>query len=945
MLRVIALLLTVVTGFSALVYEVAWQRYLATLLGSHSEATAAVLAIFLGGLSAGYALFGTLTRRVLVRAEAAKRPPHLLRLYGVVEGSIGLYALVFPLLFDAVQALAPRIAGAGAMGFAVDVTLAALLILPPTVLMGGTIPILTQALARSLEDATRFHALVYAFNAVGAFAGALAAGFFLIPAIGLRSVMLAMSATNLAVGATFFVLGRRGEDVASLHEEEAEPPRGFASYAWVALLVGFAMMAIQTVLIRLGSISFGSSEFTFTMVVAVFVLCIAVGSFVVSALPRLRSTHLLVNQWALVAVLCLLFGRLGEAPYWAYLLRTQFEESLQTFYAYYFAVLLGILAVIGPAVALSGASLPLLFHHLRREPGSLGALAGRIYSWNTVGSLLGALLGGYALLFWVDLDDVYRLAVGALIAAAVILTLRIVRSSRLALTAALLVPACGALVLLRSWDPQLLAMGLFRHRNALTQTERGAAAMAETWSRGTDLRFYDDDPVASVAVTEYRTVEGTLARRLAVNGKGDGDTLGDYTTMALLGLLPALFAEEARDAFVIGWGTGISAGELSTLPSIRRIVVAEISPGVVEAAHWFDFASQGASRNERIEIIRSDAYRALLRSNDLYDVIVSEPSNPWVAGVEMLYSYEFLKAAQSRLREGGVHAQWLHQYEMDTETVSLVLRTYAAVFEQVAVWYGGGPDLIILGFDDPSAALDLERLLERSQQPAFAAGLRRAGVENFEQLIAHEVLPPNVVHAAGLRGPLHTLHHPRLSHEAGRAFFYGHRGRLPFTGSGEAARVGAKASLVGRYAAHFGGELPEPALADLVREACQHRVSHCGVFAARWLERNPGSTDLQQTLATAGRRSFRFGSRLDPMIPKELAGIFPSDGTPPTASVSVQQAMRATALYLSYYHHGMPFDENRLLELWSRCVEREDEAGACNRERARARRLLAGASK
>ncbi len=161
MVRGLALLLTLLTGFSGLVYEVTWQKYLATLLGSHSEATADVLGLFLGGLALGYALFGHVTRRLVVGARAASRPPRLLVAYGAVEATIGAYALCFPFFFELAQRVSFRLPlGSGALSFSFDVALSALLIGPPSVLMGATIPMLTQALARGLADATRFHALV-----------------------------------------------------------------------------------------------------------------------------------------------------------------------------------------------------------------------------------------------------------------------------------------------------------------------------------------------------------------------------------------------------------------------------------------------------------------------------------------------------------------------------------------------------------------------------------------------------------------------------------------------------------------------------------------------------------------------------------------------------------------------------------------------------------------
>jgi len=202
MTRAIALLLTFFTGFSGLVYEVSWQKYLATLLGSHSEATAAVLGLYLGGLAAGYAIFGFVARRAVDRASRAGRASPLLRIYGLAEMGIGVWALAFPLLFGAVQRISfwmpPGHEGAS---FAFDVFLCMLLIVPPTILMGGTIPILTQALTRGLTDATRLHAFVYAFNTAGAFAGSLAGGFVLIHWLGLDGVLIAMGGVNLFAGA------------------------------------------------------------------------------------------------------------------------------------------------------------------------------------------------------------------------------------------------------------------------------------------------------------------------------------------------------------------------------------------------------------------------------------------------------------------------------------------------------------------------------------------------------------------------------------------------------------------------------------------------------------------------------------------------------------------------------------------------------------------------
>lgn len=920
MLLPVALLLTVLTGFSALVYEIAWQKYLATLLGSHSEATAAVLGLFLGGLAAGYVLFGRFSRRHLARARAASRPPRLLIAYGILEASIGVYALGFPLFFKFAQGLSFALPHAGwGLGFALDVGLCALLIGPPAVLMGGTIPILTQALPRDLEDATGVHALVYGFNTAGAFAGALAAGYWIVPGLGLVRTLLAMGCINLLAGASFVLLGvhsarSRGPGLSVPVSAAARAAPGLVRFAAVALLSGSAMMTVQTVLIRIGALSFGASQFTFSMVVAVFVLSIALGSFAVSALPRIPVWALAANLWLLLVLLTLLYAHLDDAPYWAHALRVRFPSDPGYFYVYHLAAFGAVLGVIALPVALSGATLPLLFHALRREVEDLGSVAGRLYGLNTLGSLLGALLGGYALLFWLDLHQVYRLALVAVGAGAVLVSVR-----SLVLCAAGCVLVCSFQVALPSWAPERLASGPFRERKASAATFLGPDAFfaARTAAR---ILFYDDDPTGSISVKQYDRPGRLMDRSIIVNGKPDGAALREYVTMGLASLVPALLAEKAERSFVIGYGTGVTAGELVSLDSMREVVVAEVSPAVIRAAPLFDFANRQTSRSPKLHMIRGDAFRTLIRAPEKFDVIISMPSNPWVEGTEMLYSREFLETARAHLAPGGVHAQWFHVYETDTATIELVFRTYAEVFDQVAAWYGQGQDLILLGFEKAASATDLERLLARARSSDFAAALRRVRIGSLPALLAHELLPAGVIQAARLEGPVHTLLHPRLGYSAARAFYVGSQGRLPLTAGPEPARVARRHSLVQRLAENRGGRLHDADFASLTEETCYHRFEECLALLACWEHDHPGS-ESRMKLEARVRRAARGGGRPLPE-PEALLRLYAEDGAS-TAPDPVAAAIEATENFTRYYHHAVPFDRGILARRWRRCLQQE----------------------
>jgi spermidine synthase len=931
MLRSIALLLTIPTGFTGLVYEVTWQKYLATLLGSHSEATAAVLAIFLGGLSAGYALFGSIARRHVARAQAQGRRPRLLVIYGAVEIAIGVYALCFPGVFGLVQEVSYRVPHASAAaGFAFDVGLCALLVAPPAVLMGATIPLLTQALARGLDDATRFHAWVYAFNTAGAFGGALVAGFVLVPALGLAGAMWAMCGVNVVVGGLFLLLGRGG-DAAGLvpGPDRPEPVRGVGDLYAVAALVGFAMMALQTAVIRVGGLAFGASEYVFSTVVAVFVLCIAIGSSVVSLFAsRLRPFHVWVVAWLLVALLALLYPALGDSPYWAHRLRVNFSSHLSDVLPYYLSGFGVLLLTLGPAVVCSGALLPMLFHCLRGQAGDLGAVAGRLYAWNTVGSLVGALLGGYLLLFWIDLDSVYRIALGTLAAAAAWLVVRVSRRSA-ALGAGLAACGLAGAALLPGWDPQLLSIGLFRVRTVNPLTMLGPRGVAEQARKVGELLFYTDGPTSSVAVEKRLTEDRQISLSIKNNGKSDGATALDYPTMSLVGIIPALLVDEARSSFVIGFGTGVTAGSLGQFPSMQRILVAEISKGVIDAAPLFDTENWMVSKDPRVEIVRSDAYRALMRSDEQFDVIVSEPSNPWVAGVEMLFSREFLEAARARLTPGGIFAQWYHQYDTDAASVAMVLRTYAAVFESMAVWYGLGADLGWRGVNDGRTEIDLDRIERRFADPAIQEELERAKVPTLPALLAHEIWPVGVLHALELEGRIHRLQHPILSHQAGRGFFLGGVGSLPFAGVGMPALVGESRSLLGRLGRRGGGRLDERARAEATRAACAERMSLCVTMLAQWKVDDPDSPLREEVLDEAVRVKAQLGLTLKRKDLAQVVAMLKPTLRHSRRPIEIEQAREMTRIFYRYSHATLPLPVEPLLDAWNRCKPRASCRNCC----------------
>jgi SAM-dependent methyltransferase len=390
--------------------------------------------------------------------------------------------------------------------------------------------------------------------------------------------------------------------------------------------------------------------------------------------------------------------------------------------------------------------------------------------------------------------------------------------------------------------------------------------------------------------------------------------------MSMLALLPALLAEEPESCFVIGYGTGVTAGELAALSWVRRVEVAEISRAVIEAAPWFDEGNLGASKHPKVVIERGDAYRTLLRREaESIDIIVSEPSNPWVTGVEMLYSREFLEAARERLSPGGVFAQWFHLYEADLETVELVLRTFTSVFPHVSVWYTLGSDIVLLGFKQTDLALDVDAIASRFARPDFKAGFRRAGIPNVAALLSHEMLPIGVLHAAGLAGPVQTLRHPLLSDLAARAFFRGGGvNSTPKYPTPEVARIGSRNSLLRRRAVMPGGATSERVVEAAARATCKRKKAlECATLLAVWRRVSSRPEQVEAYL-----RPLRRAWNVDVLRDTNLAVIevlLSGELRSVDAGQTLTRAKMISERFSSHYHHAFPFERRALRAAWDAC--------------------------
>ncbi|HEY0466329.1 MAG TPA: fused MFS/spermidine synthase, partial [Polyangiaceae bacterium] len=522
----------------------------------------------------------------------------------------------------------------------------------------------------------------------------------------------------------------------------------------VAALVGFAFLALELVWYRILTPILGGSSLTFGLVLACALSGIGLGGYLFSRRAADQRTSLGLVSWTLaLEALCVLipFAWGDDLAFVAAHLRRLGNLGFGHLIAAWVFV---AAVVVLPTAVVSGYQFPMLFALLGRGRHGVGSQVGRAYAFNTVGTLTGSLLAGFILIPALGAVSTWRALAQLLILSAAVCAFYAWRqgSRAQALVGPLLVAGC-ALLLSRSAGPGVV----FRHTpigaGRLDVSDLSENALIALRRRAeTNIIWQRDGVESSVAIDAVNGIA------FLVNGKSDGSTVGDKGTQAFLGLLPAALHGHAKSAFVVGLGTGMSAGLLGRVPGIERVDVAELERSVLEVARRAALANGNVLANPKVHVLNGDGRELMLTSSQHYDLILSEPSNPYRAGVASLFTREFYEAAAARLQRGGLFAQWLQAYEVDARTLSIAIATLRAVFPEVSMWGSGGSDLILIGSFSP-LVIDADRLRRDLQDPAYANWMRRAWLtEGLEGLVAHHLAPSRLLDrmAASLPAPVNT---------------------------------------------------------------------------------------------------------------------------------------------------------------------------------------------
>jgi len=706
------------SGFAGLIYESIWTHYLKLFLGHAAYAQSLVLAVFMGGMALGAGFCG----------RRSTRFANPLLGYALVEAVIGAFALGFHELFVgttdwAYATLLPAL-DSESLAFGAKLLLSCALILPQSVLLGATFPLMSAGLVRARPSASgESIAMLYFANSLGAALGVLASGFLLIAWVGLPGTLRSAGAINLCLAAAVWVLA--GPARLPAIEADAGAARAASLLVTVAFFTGLASFIYEISWIRMLSLVLGASTHSFELMLSTFILGLALGGLAVRRRIDRLAQPARVLGWVQLAM-----GLLALATLPLYDVSFNVMEWLmrglarnEVGYLLFNLSGQGLSALVMlPATFCAGMTLPLISFALLRDGAGEGAI-GRVYAANTLGAIAGVLFALNVGLPLLGLKNTLLLgaAVDALLGFVLLRHAALAPralSAAVAASAVLFLPMAFAFQL----DVNKMTAGVFRHGDLES-------------SRNAEILFNADGKTATVHLVAY---PGAVSLR--TNGKSDGSIANadrprgtDEITMVLTGALPLALKPEARTAAVIGIGTGLTTHTLLQDLDLARVDTVEIEAAMAEAARGFLPRNAATFADARGHILIDDAKSYFSTRRRRYDIIVSEPSNPWVSGVSSLFTREFYRRVRGHLNPGGLLAQWFQLYEIDASMLASVMGALGAEFPHYAIYAPSNHDVLIMASDRPIPSAPHPAVFE---QPGLAKELWTIGVLSIGDLDA-----------------------------------------------------------------------------------------------------------------------------------------------------------------------------------------------------------------
>ncbi|MDM8561061.1 hypothetical protein [Candidatus Parabeggiatoa sp. HSG14] len=722
-----------ISGFSGLIYESIWTHYLKLFLGHAAYAQTLVLIIFMGGMALG----------AWAASRYGNRIRNLLLGYAIVEGIIGLFAIIFHPLFIQVTDFAyltaiPQLEGTTTVTF-FKWTLAALLILPQSILLGATFPLMSAGIIR-LFPKTPGHSLavLYFANSLGAAMGVLVSGFVLIGAVGLPGTILTAGLINLLLALVVWLLCHNDifENTPTVANQKSSkssypnlPKKVFVAFLFCAALTGTASFLYEIGWIRMLSLVLGSSTHAFELMLSAFILGLALGGFwirkhiddLINPIKTLGFIQIIMGILALTTLVS--YGQSFEWMSYTLTVLTKTDPGYALFNLFSHGI---VLIIMLPATVCAGMTLPLLTYYLISKGYGEGSI-GSIYAANTLGAIIGIVLGVQFIMPELGVKSLITIGGGLDILLGLALLWyagkgfnKIRWSFAAIVTSVILITS----ILWVELDTVKMASGVFRHGKIPKDQQ-------------VQVLFHKDGKTASVDL--FQSQLGKLT--ISTNGKPDA-AIGqekptpDEPTMILLAALPWAIHDQAKTVATIGFGSGMTSHVLLSIPSIERVDTIEIEPAMVEGAKGFGDRVANVFNDPRSHIHIEDAKAYFTNHQKKYDLIISEPSNPWVSGVAGLFSQEFYQLVRNYISEKGLFVQWFHVYEIDTTLVASVLKALSPNFEDYTLYMAGANDLLIIASTHGKVGIPSEKIFDI---PELATELSRIGISSQQDILLRKL--------------------------------------------------------------------------------------------------------------------------------------------------------------------------------------------------------------
>jgi spermidine synthase len=745
------------SGSAALIYEIVWFQLLEFVIGSTAVSLAVLLGTFMGGMCLGSLAFARIVPASL----------HPLRVYAAMEFGIGLIAILVLYFLPAAADLYASIGSQGFAGILFRALLCAAFLLAPTVLMGATLPCAARWV-ESTPQGVSWLGILYTGNLAGAVFGCLLAGFYLLRLYDMATATFVAAAINALCAMLAFLLAAFAPHRAPAAPTAADrvPLRleSVAVYLTIAMS-GLTALGAQVVWTRLLSLLLGASVYTFSIILAVFLLGLGLGSSAGSLLARSARNSLVMLGWCqfflVAAIAWAAFSIDAWLPYWPVDPRLGTNPWL-TFQLDLARCLWAVL----PAACLWGASFPLALAAAAPQHKDSGRMVGAVYAANTLGAIVGAVAFSIILIPAVGTLWAQRILIAAAAFAAVLILLARLRAE---------IPAASRRVPLAAVLGAVVAVPVA----AAVLAYGTPPAPGELYAFGRTILNPDYEPRmlyvgegmnASIAVSENED----RFRFFHVSGKTEaGNYPVDMRLQRMLGHLAALLDPKPRSVLVVGFGAGVTAGTFVTYPEIKRIVICEIEPLIPQmVSGFFSEENYNVVKDPRVEIVYEDARHFVLTSKEKFDIITSDPIHPWVKGAASLYTREYFELVKRHLKPGGVVTQWVPLYESTVEAVKSEMATFFAVFPDGIIWINdreGAGDVVLFGQVDPTP-INVDEVVERFDRidnTRAAQSLRNIGfVSAIDLMSSYAGRGPDL--AAWLKGAaINTDRDLRLQYLAG----------------------------------------------------------------------------------------------------------------------------------------------------------------------------------